>query len=318
MRAGSFITTIMNISRALLKTSVVAISAMLGVATSHALTLEQAMRQAMTQHPTVLSKQKEFEAAKFRVDGAERQRLPNLVLQSGQDYLGNRTSTYRLEQNLWTGGRITGEIDAANAAARSAQSSLDLARQEILGRVIQSYTELGRVQARMEVARANVTEHERLADLIARRVGGEVSPTSDGVMGLARLAQARAELGQLSAQEARARSSLAQAVGQDVSVIAVPPQMDLPFNDFGTLLFKAMDYSPALQRLVAEESALEADVRVKSSANWPQVKLRLDKVTGGTMANDQAYVALEYQSSAGFAAVTQVREAVARLEPLAA
>jgi adhesin transport system outer membrane protein len=284
--------------------------------TALSMPLEQALRQAMTQHPSVQSRQKELEATKHRVEGAERQRLPNLVLQSGQDYLGNRTNTYRVEQNLWTGGRITGEIDAAKASVRSAQSNLQVASHEILARVIQSYTELGRVRARIEVARANVTEHERLADLIARRVGGEVSPTSDGVMGLARLAQARAELSLLMSQETRARSTLSQAVGQDVDRVVVPAQINLPIQDFGTLMVKALDYSPALQRLANEERVLEADVRVKASANWPQLKLRLDKVDGGLMANQQNYLAVEYQSGAGFAAVAQVREASSKLAAL--
>jgi len=281
---------------------------------ARALTLEEALRLAVSQHPTITTRQKELDAAKLRQEAAQRQLYPNLVLQSGKDYLGNNTQTYRLEQNLWTAGRVTAEIDGAGAGAQSAQSSVDQARQDIMDRVIQAYTDLGRTQARIEVARSNVQEHERLADLIARRVGGEVSPTSDGVMGLARLAQARAELGQMMALEARARSALAQALGQDIGNIVVPAQMELGFTDFNALLLKALDHSPALRRLAAEESAQQADVRAKESAYWPQLKLRADKTAGGVMPIQQTYLALEYQSGAGFATVVQAREAAARLE----
>ena len=283
-----------------------------------ALTLDEALNLAMTEHPTVISRQKDLDAAESRLQGAERQQFPNLVLQSGKDYLGNRTNTYRVEQNLWTGGRITGQIDGASAGVESAKNNLQVSKVDIMDKVIQSYTDLGRVQARIEVARANVREHERLADLIARRVGGEVSPTSDGVMGVARLSQARAELSQLMAQEARARSALAQAIGKDVGNILVPGQQTLEFTDFSTLLMRSLDYSPKLQRLDAEEKAQQADVQIKSSANWPQLVLRVDKTVGGIAASNQTYVAVDYQSSSGFANVTQVREAMAKLESLTA
>ena len=283
-----------------------------------ALTLDEALNLAMTEHPSVISRQKDLDAAESRLQGAERQQFPNLVLQSGKDYLGNRTNTYRVEQSLWTGGRLTGQIDAANAGVESAKNNLQVSKVDIMDKVIQSYTDLGRVQARIEVARANVREHERLADLIARRVGGEVSPTSDGVMGVARLSQARADLSQLMAQEARARSALAQAIGKDVGNIFVPGQQNLEFTDFNTMLMRSLDYSPKLQRLDAEEKAQQADVQIKSSANWPQVVLRVDKTVGGIVPSNQTYVAVDYQSSSGFANVTQVREAMAKLESLTA
>ena len=283
-----------------------------------ALTLDEALNLAMTEHPSVISRQKDLDAAESRLQGAERQQFPNLVLQSGKDYLGNRTNTYRVEQSLWTGGRLTGQIDAANAGVESAKNNLQVSKVDIMDKVIQSYTDLGRVQARIEVARANVREHERLADLIARRVGGEVSPTSDGVMGVARLSQARADLSQLMAQEARARSALAQAIGKDVGNIFVPGQQNLEFTDFNTMLMRSLDYSPKLQRLDAEEKAQQADVQIKSSANWPQIVLRVDKTVGGIVPSNQTYVAVDYQSSSGFANVTQVREAMAKLESLTA
>ena len=288
------------------------------LSSSQALTLDEALKLAMAQHPSVMTRQKELDAANFRLQGAERQLFPNLVLQSGKDYYGNNTQTYRIEQNLWTAGRVTGEIDGANAGVQAAQATVDQARTDIMDKVLQAYTDLGRAQTRIVVAKSNVQEHERLADLIARRVGGEVSPTSDGVMGMARLAQARAELGQMMAMEARARSTLAQAVGQDVGNITVPGQQDLAFGDFDSLLLRALDYSPALRRLAFEEKTQQADVRVKESANWPQLKLRADKITGGMAPQQQTYLALEYQSGAGFNTMTQAREAAAKLESLGA
>lgn len=283
---------------------------------SAALTLDDALGLAVAEHPSVASRRSEQDAAQARLDSAQRQRFPNLIVQSGEDARGDRVSTYRLEQNLWTGGRITGEIAGAGARTRSADAALLLAQQEIMARVITAFTELGRARARQEVATANVSEHERLAELIARRVENQVSPSSDATLGRARLAQARAELDQLLSQEARARSTLSQITAYPVEAIEPLPRRDFGGERLDRLVEAALDYSPALQRLAAEIEALEADVTVRSSANWPEVKLRADRTVGGPTPDTHVYVALEYQTGAGFAAIPQVREAMARVDAL--
>jgi outer membrane protein, adhesin transport system len=282
------------------------------------LTLEEALRIAVTSHPSVASRRNDVLAANARLDAAERQRYPNLQAQTGKDAYGNATSSLRVEQPLWNGGRTAADIEGAEASIRSSGASVTLSQQEIMGRVINAFTDLGRVKTRQLVAQSNVQEHERLAALIGRRVESQISPTSDGTMANARLAQARAELNQLSALADRARSSLTQALGQtvyDIQTPAVPK-----FADMGELSLrqKALDYSPALRRLSAEEAVLNADIDSRTSALWPQIKLRVDRNTGGFISNTQTYVALDYQTGAGLVAQSQIKEAVAKLDSLRA
>ncbi|PUE31369.1 TolC family protein [Limnohabitans sp. Jir72] len=293
-------------------------SAVLAQSSAPPLALEDALRIAISSHPTVTSRRNDVAAAAARLDAAQRQRYPNFQAQTGKDVYGNATSSLRVEQPLWNAGRISADIEGAEASIRSSGASVTVSQQEIMGRVINAFTDLGRTQTRQQVAQSNVQEHERLAALIGRRVESQISPTSDGTMANARLSQARAELNQLSALADRSRSSLTLALGQAVTNIQTPATPNL--NDMSELTVrqKALDYSPALRRLTEEEAVSKADIESRSSGMWPQIKLRVDRNTGGFISNTQTYLALDYQTGAGLVAQSQIKEALAKLESLRA
>lgn len=286
------------------------------VAHAAQLTLEEALVSSVKSHPSIAAKQSERTAAFKKLDFAERQRYPGLSAQTAQDSLGSRVTTLRVEQPLWTGGRITGEIDIAHATIRQAEASLVQAEQDIMMKVVTAFTELGRVQARQVAAQSNVEEHQRLVNMIQRRVDSMVSPASDGVQANARLAQARAELTQLEALAVKARATLAQAIGTSVDRISLPPRRPMSEYSLDTLLAAALDFAPSLIRLEGELQAAVADIQVRRSSALPQVKMRLDHTRGGNSPGTQVYIALDVQTGAGFSVAASVQEAEARRDAI--
>lgn len=281
------------------------------------LTLEHALYLAVSSHPSVAARKSEREAAGMRLEAAEWGRFPSLSAQYGKDQAGRDYTTARVEQPLWTGGVITGQIDGAQAGVRGAESAVVESQQEIMTRVVAAFTELGRVRARQIAAQSNVVEHERLAALISRRVRNEVSPASDGVLAEARLSQARAELTQLDALAARARSALTQAVSREVSDVTLPEGRMLGYPSMGMATDAALDFSPALRRLTAEEEAAAAEVTVRRGNTRPKVVARYDRTFGNSdVSGDRLFVAVEYQMGAGLSAFATVREAEAKRHAL--
>lgn len=276
------------------------------------LTLDEALHLAVSQHPSVAVRMNQREAASEALNGARRGLWPSLAAQTGKDAYGKDQLTLRVEQPLWTGGRLTAEIAGADANLQAAEAQLIESRQDIMLRAANTYTELGRVEARQAAARINVAEHERLHAQIQRRIEGQVTSGSDGLLADARLSQARAELAQLQALGARARATLEQIVGRPVGTIeSAPPQRASPANLDATL-DAASGYSPTLQRLAAQEKIAEAQVRASLGQALPQVKLRHDQTQGGQQAGGQTYVGLEYQTGAGLNILSAMKQAESR------
>jgi adhesin transport system outer membrane protein len=281
------------------------------------LQLNEALRLAATEHPTVAASRSERQAALMKLDVAERQRYPNLVAQSAGNAAGDRITTLRIEQPLWTGGRITGEIEVANATIRQSDAALMQAQQDIMLRVAAAFTELGRIRARQLAARDNVQEHERLASMIERRVASQVSPASDSIQANSRLSQARSELTQLDALALRALSALRQATGTTVTDVALTlPPRRLAWRGLDETLDAATDHAPALRKLQAELEAATAEIAVRRSGAFPRVSLRVDRTYGGSASGTQAYVGLDFQTGAGFSVQASMREAQARQEAI--
>ena len=70
--------------------------------------LPEALRVAVTTHPSVMAKRSELNAAAHWLDASQWQRFPALSLQSSAPQSGR-------SQPLWAGGRITAGVDAATA-----------------------------------------------------------------------------------------------------------------------------------------------------------------------------------------------------------
>lgn len=274
--------------------------------------LGEALRLAATQHPSVAMRLSQRAAAAEALDGARRGRFPAVSGQTGKDAAGKDYLTLRIEQTLWTGGRISAEIAGADATLRGAAAGVAEAQQAIMLRAATSYAELGRFEASQLTAQANVAEHERLHGLIRRRIDSQITPSSDGLLASARLSQARAELSQLQAQGARARARLGALVGQPVAQIDLNPGRQRRAASLAEASDAALAFSPVLRRLAAQEDGAEADTRVKRGQALPQVKLRHDRIRGGYQQGNQTYLMLDYQSGAGLASLAAIRESEAR------
>lgn len=285
------------------------------VAQEEAWPFAQLVQQAIATHPAILARRSSAVAAQADLRTATWQRYPAPSVEYSTEGLGDTPSAtvVRMQQPLWTGGRITAGIDAAASRRDAAESSIKEAKDEVTYKVIAAYVEAARQQARQEAAQLNVTEHEKLLGLIDRRVTQEVSPAVDKDLAESRLYQARNEL-------SLARQTLAQALAQLMQLTGKPVArvLDIKGDDGFPLpgsreqvLEQALVRLPTLQRLAAEEQAAAADVTSKQALWWPQLAARYDKRLGH-YPDDQAMLVLEMQPGAGLSSVTAVSAARAK------
>mgnify|MGYP002347680797 FL=1 len=97
---------------------------------------DQALRAALASHPLVAGKRAAREAALAEREGAEWQRYPTPSVEANSASDGQNASVFRLDQPLWTGGRITAGIDAAGSRVDAAGMAIAEARQDLALKVI--------------------------------------------------------------------------------------------------------------------------------------------------------------------------------------
>lgn len=280
--------------------------------------LDEALRLAWSSHPLVHAKQSEREAAKAEREGAAWQRYPAASVEASAGSGGERGSVLRLDQALWTGGRISAGIDAADSRFDAASVAVDETRQELSLKVITATGEALRLQGRLLHAEASVREHEKLLAMIQRRVQQEVSPLADRRLAESRLYTTVNDLSVTAQALQDALAQLGQLTGQIVTRVdpvgfeRASDPVDLP-GDRLRLMARALEHSPTLRRLGLETRAAGADIDAKRSAYWPQLTLRLESNHGG-VSDNRALLVLQAQPGAGLSARSGVDAALARRE----
>lgn len=278
------------------------------------ITLEKVLRIAAETHPSIAQRLSEQGASDYSVAGARWQRWPGVSMSSSRGPLGSTLTELQLEQPLWTGGRITANINAAEARADAARQSVLEARKIIIERAINAYTEAMRLQSRIAIADAAIEDFEALTGMIDRRVENGISPKADAVNVRARLQQANSERLQLQLQRRNTRTELELLIGQRFSDLAVPQALLAAAISLEDAVHIALENAPELARLNAEERVAEETIAATRSSLSPSLSLRYQRIFGGgtLYATDQLFLGVTYQPGSGLSSLSAISEAEAR------
>lgn len=278
------------------------------------ITLEQVLRIVAETHPSIAQRLSEQGASDFSAAGARWQRWPGVSMSSSRGPLGSTLTELQLEQPLWTGGRITANINAAEARAEAARHGVLETRKSIIERAINAYAEAMRLQSRIDIADAAIDDFEQLTAMIDRRVDSGISPKADAINGRARLQQANSERLQLHLQRQNIRTELELLIGQRFADLSIPqdfPRARISLEDAVNL---ALESAPELARLNAEERVAEETIAATRSSLSPSLSLRYQRIFGGgsLYPNDQLFLGVTYQPGSGLSSLSAISEAEAR------
>lgn len=255
------------------------------------------IREALDQHPAMRSQRGLSEAAQAGVEGARWQfyPTPSVALEhasaSSTDpaYRGDsRVATLRLQQPLWTGGRLTGNLDKAQARESVTLADLEITRQQLALRVIQSWSDASAAQLKFTALEQSRDTHGRLLAQVQRRATEGASAQADVELARSRLDATEADLLAARAQRDSALDKLRILIGRALAQGDIGGRDTMPAlgQDLDALLQAARDQSPQLAKARAQARIAEADVVVARAALWPEVYLRAERQYGSfTVAN---------------------------------
>lgn len=276
--------------------------------------VSRVLQEAAQNHPSVKTRQSESRAAEYELQGAEWGRYPSVSteLQGAQ---GGAQGVVRLQQPLWSGGRITSQIELGKARLSGAQAAVSEAQQTIMLEAATVFFEIQRLQARLQAAQDNEAEHLRLQSIIERRVAADVSPTTDATQARARMQQAVSERLQFLRQLDNLKSSFEQVVGQPPRDLVPPKDIRMDGWSSVSLVEAALLHSPERRRLTAQVEAGQAQIESAKSALMPLVGLGYE-IKGGRLLNGESrgrlFVGLTAQTGAGLSSLSNVELAAAR------
>jgi adhesin transport system outer membrane protein len=280
-------------------------------------TLTQLFELASEKHPSVLQARNQAQAAGFDVESAQWGRFPTVSSQLRSD--SNLTqSLAKVEQPLWTGGKLTSRIELSEANLRAAEAGIHEAQFNALSQVATAFFEALRLEQRLQSAILNVAEHERLVALIKRRSEAEISPPADTTLAQARLQQAVSERIQIKKQLDASLTTLAQWTTPLNGALKAPADILFTRPTESVMLERTIANSAQRKRLQSQIESAEAQINVSKAQVLPSVVAGFQHTWGGMVPagydRNKGYFGLEFQSGAGLSARAGVQAAVSRKE----
>ncbi|WP_416909046.1 MAG: TolC family protein [Polymorphobacter sp.] len=284
--------------------------------------LQEAVGAAVQGYPAVAGARAEATAREADLRGAKWQRFPSLTVDAlalgGGNQFNNDNglvANVTVEQPLWTGGRINGGIDRAEALLTAGGNAVRETQMDIALRTVQAYYDLVFSTRREAIIRAGLARQQRLVDTIGRRVAQEVSPRADLELARSRIAQLEQDLAATLGQRQTSYNQLLQLVGRaqfDLGPVPVWRARKVAGVDEAAIQ-RALECSPQIARLQFETQAAEAERKVARGSLFPQLVAQASRneVTG-----TRAGLALRLQTGNGLSQVAAVSSAASRIDAL--
>jgi adhesin transport system outer membrane protein len=271
----------------------------------------------------------QLNSAKHETDGAKYQFLPTPSFgvernaQPNKGLTDSRTQFARLQQPLWTGGRLTAQLDRARSQEEQANFTVAEQRLSLASRWLQLWAEIQAAELKLQAFKESEALHIKYVRQVGNRAQEGHAPRSDVQLSLSRLAAVQAEIEQTKAQRQQAISKLEQMYGGPIplgtinwtAALQAPSQPGVANRSHGQWIAMALDIHPTIQKSMATVNTIRADAEIAKSRIYPEVYVRgevIDRdVTGHAK---QVYVGVTSNFGAGLSSMASVASAQARLQ----
>jgi adhesin transport system outer membrane protein len=279
------------------------------------LSVDQAMQHAIKTHPLILSAEGEFRAAKSELTASRWSRFPTLGASAQESSTEVKQDVTTASMPIWVGGRINADIDLAKSKRDGALAGIAEAQQTVMLETIGLFFDYFKSEKKLEIAAKNVDEHQRLYEIIERRVDAATSPDVDAMLAQARLQSARSAQIQAVSTKNISKASLELTVGHVIDTVRVNNNPAPLGFDLNQALVTGISVSPRIARIESEVKGFEANIKSAKSALYPQVSLGYEKRFNDpdpTRVDEETFVSVQFQPGAGFAVASSISAAKQR------
>lgn len=230
---------------------------------------------------------------------------------------------WRLNQPLWTGGRLTASLEKAQAQHQISQLQAHETRLQLALKVVQNWVDWYSGSLKQAALVQSLHVHQQLKEQIVRRVAQGLSAAGEVVLSTGRLEQTQADALSARMQTQMALMRLQELAGQIVQPLP-PERSDTPKpSDPESLWPKAQTQSATLQRLQIQQIVLQHEQTITRASALPEIFVRAERQTGNhatlhTPTYNRVFVGMSASTGAGLGVMHQLAAQQSRMQALQA
>lgn len=231
-------------------------------------------------------------------------------------------TTLRLQQPLWTGGKLTAGMEKAEAGVTASRASLEEVRQQLALRVVQTYGDWLAAHLKTQAYDKSMAAHVRLREQVKRRIEQGASADSDQMLAVGRLESVAADISMVRAQKDTALARLGQLLGRAVDDAEFSATLAAPHPvkpGIQTQIDLALAANPTIQKARAQARTQEAVIAERRADLSPEVYLRAEQQYGNYSIRNAAsesrlFIGANSRFGAGFSSLSNIEGARAQYQ----
>lgn len=285
--------------------------------TQCSISFDSILNEGLGSHPSISMSQKMIEGAEYSEDSAFWGYFPSPSVDVSFKSADEKQTTMRLDQPLWTGGKLDAAYDKAKAEKNEAKNGYDENQYKLIDTYLSSLKEYLLSQEKIKVLNQNKLQFMELREMLERMMKAGVLSQTDKDLLNSRIATLYADLVVTKAKFRIAKVQFEILTGRVL-------ECDIKFDYKKVLnettpienyIGELLETHPSLKIMDAKIRSAISDVGASKSTLWPSLVLRAEH-RSGTIYNeiepeseDLVYMSLNIATGGGLSALSNINKA---------
>ena len=275
--------------------------------------------EGLGSHPSIAMSKELIKGAKYRVDTAEWGYYPIPSFDYSFRNADKNQATARLDQPLWTGGKLDAAYDSAMAKKNEASYGYKENQYKLIENYLNTLQSYIQAQRKIEVLKENKEQYNELLNMLNRMIQAGVASQIDRDLLYSRLSRLDTNLVITRSELNVARIKFEILTNRPIpcSVVYTHKRIFPNTLEIENLINNLYNFHPSLKIIDAQVDAAKAEVDSTKSKLWPTIVLRGEYRSSGGLYNDGiiptseslVYVTFNVSPGSGLSLLSTVNEA---------
>jgi len=262
-------------------------------------------------HPSIAMSQEMIKGSQSALEGAKWSYYPTPSVDMSQG-TQNTQITFRIDQPLWTGGKLDAGYDIASSHVDEAREGLEESRYKLIDNFLNILQTNLQSQSQIKALTNGKTDLEQLGAMLERRIRAGVSAPNDRQLLDSRLNAIDADLDAAKNRYRISKMQLELLMSKKLECNIDTNDKLHSFENLEPIAHKLLEINPALKKIDTQLATAGFELDKTKASLYPNVSLRAERRQGSLYSNDFTsdenliYVAVSASSGAGLSYMSNV------------
>lgn len=283
--------------------------------------VEDLISKVVNNHPSITMSKEAIKSSEEGVDSAMWQYFPTPSVEVARGSNSNQI-TARLEQPIWTAGRLDANYNKALSGEKEALFELEEKKYKLIEMILTHSQNYVQAKYSKEALIDGIIRLDSFSEMIDRRISVGLSSISDKRLLELRLSQIKSDFISAEHKERTALKQLSLLLGEKITQIDFTDNIFVENKSTEELISKIDEVSPTLARYEEKIKGAIYDIDKEEASLYPTLTVAAEHRKGDiytenyNTTNNAIYLKLQSQFGAGLSNLSKVKQAKIELQRL--